>query len=136
MSVVGSASERDVGAAVLAGLPPERCFNLCGETSLNALMVLLRSAALCVANDSGVMHLAAALGTPGVAVFGPTDPAATSPVSERWKVLYKNLPCAPCFKRTCRDNRCIREITPAMVLRALRELCRESGVRPQRRQAR
>ncbi|MBQ6352452.1 MAG: lipopolysaccharide heptosyltransferase II, partial [Lentisphaeria bacterium] len=95
VSVVGSAAERAVGDAVLAGLPPERCFNLCGETSLNALMVLLKSAALCVANDSGVMHLAAALGTPGVAVFGPTDPAATAPVSERWKVLYKQLPCAP-----------------------------------------
>ena len=133
VSVVGSAAEREIGAAVLAGLPPERCFNFCGETSLNALMVLLKGAALCVANDSGVMHLAAALGTPGVAVFGPTDPAATAPVSEKWLILYRKLPCAPCFKRVCSDNRCIREITPGMVLWAMRELCRKHGVRAERK---
>ena len=133
VSVVGSAAEREVGDAVLAGLPPERCFNFCGETSLNVLMVLLNSAALCVANDSGVMHLAAALGTPGVAVFGPTDPAATAPVSDKWLILYRKLSCAPCFKRVCSDNRCIRAITPAMVLRAMRELCRKHGVLLQRK---
>lgn len=124
VSVVGSMSEREVGDLALAGLPAENCFNLCGETSLNALMGLLKSASLCVANDSGVMHLAAALGTPGVAVFGPTDPAATAPVSDKWILLYDKLPCGPCFKRTCSDNKCIRAITPAMVLQAVTELCR------------
>jgi len=125
VSVVGGASEREIGDLVLEGLPPGKCFNLCGATSMNALMGLLKSAALCVANDSGVMHLAAALGTPGVAVFGPTDPAATAPVSDKWVLLYEKLPCAPCFKRTCPDNKCIRAITPAMVLRAVEELCRK-----------
>ena len=91
-------------------------------------MVLLQNAALCVANDSGVMHLAAALGTPGVAVFGPTDPAATAPVSEKWVLLYEKLPCSPCFKRTCPDNRCMKAITPAMVLNAVGELCRKHRV--------
>ena len=133
VSVVGGASERDIGDMVLAGLPPERCFNLCGATSMNALMGLLKSAALCVANDSGVMHLAAALGTPGVAVFGPTDPAATAPVSDDWILLYKKLPCAPCFKRTCPDNKCIKAITPAMVLRAVLELCRKHRVHLERK---
>ena len=128
VSVVGAKSEREVGGLVLEGLPPERCFNLCGETNLNALMVLLKSAALCVANDSGVMHLAAALGTPGVAVFGPTDPAATAPISDKWVLLYRKLPCAPCFKRTCPDNKCIAAITPAMVLRAMTALCRKHRV--------
>jgi len=133
VSVVGSKSEREVGDLVLAGFPPEKCFNLCGETSVNALMGLLKSAALCVANDSGVMHLAAALGTPGVAVFGPTDPAATAPVTEDWILLYKKLPCAPCFKRTCADNRCIRAITAGMVLRAVRELCRKHRLHLERK---
>ena len=125
VSVVGAKSEKEVGDLVLAGLPTEKCFNLCGGTSINALMVLLKSAALCVANDSGVMHLAAALGTPGVAVFGPTDPAATAPVSDKWVLLYEKIPCSPCFKRTCPDNRCIRAIAPAMVLQAVEELCRK-----------
>ena len=136
VSVVGSAAEREVGDAVLAGLPGERCFNLCGETNLNTLMVLLKNAALCVANDSGVMHLAAALGTPGIAVFGPTDPAATGPVSDKWIMLYRKLPCAPCFKRVCPDNKCIKAITAATVLRAVRELCRRHGVILQKRQPR
>lgn len=128
VSVVGAKSEREIGDLVFEGLPAEKCFNLCGETSVNALMVLLKSAALCVANDSGVMHLAAALGTPGVAVFGPTDPAATAPVSDKWILLYKKLPCAPCFRRSCPDNRCIKAITPAMVLRAMTALCRKHRV--------
>ena len=125
VSVVGAKSEREVGDLVLAGLPQGKCVNLCGMTSINALMGMLKCAALCVANDSGVMHLAAALGTPGVAVFGPTDPAATAPVSDKWVLLYEKLPCAPCFKRTCSDNKCIRAITPAMVLQAVEELCRK-----------
>ena len=129
VSVVGANSEREVGDLVLAGLPPEKCFNLCGRTSINALMVLLKSAALCVANDSGVMHLAAALGTPGVAVFGPTDPAATAPVSDKWVLLYEKLPCSPCFRRTCPDNKCIKAITPAMVLQAVETLCRKHRIR-------
>ena len=135
VSVAGAKSERKIGDLVLANLPPERCFNLCGETTLNALMVLLKSASLCVANDSGVMHLAAALGTPGVAVFGPTDPAAPAPVSEKWTLLYEKLPCAPCFRRTCPDNKCIKAITPAMVLEAVEALCGKHRLRlePERR---
>ena len=133
VSVVGSAAEREVGELVLSDLPTGRCFNLCGETTLNHLIVLLKGAALCVANDSGVMHLAAALGAPGVAVFGPTDPAATAPISDKWLLLYKQLPCAPCFRRECPDNRCIQAITPAMVLRAMRRQCRDFNVRLEKR---
>ena len=129
VSVVGSAAERDVGELVLEGLPADRCFNLCGSTSLNQLMVVLQGAALCVANDSGVMHLAAAAGTPGVAIFGPTDPAATAPISDKWTILYRKMPCAPCFRRECPDNRCMKEIAPAMAIRAMRELCSRFNVR-------
>jgi len=129
VSVVGSAAEREVGEAVLSGLDPEKCFNLCGRTSLNQLMVLLKNAALCVANDSGVMHLAAALGTPGVAVFGPTDPAATAPVTDKWLLLYRQIDCAPCFRRDCADNKCIKEITPRQALRAVLTQCRRFNLR-------
>ena len=131
VSVVGSAAEREVGDAVLAGLPQNKCFNFCGETTLNQLMVLLKNAALCVANDSGVMHLAAALGTPGVAVFGPTDPAATAPISEKWLLLYRQIACAPCFRRECPDNKCIKAITPRMALAAVHRQCRRFGIRLQ-----
>ena len=113
----------------MEGLPADRCFNLCGSTSLNQLIVVLRGAALCVSNDSGVMHLAAAAGTPGVAIFGPTDPAATAPISEKWTILYRKMPCGPCFRRKCPDNRCMKDIVPSMVIRAMRELCRRFNVR-------
>ena len=131
VSIAGSAAERPAGDAVLAGLPPEKCFNLCGRTTLNKLMVLLGNAALCVANDSGVMHLAAALGTPGVAVFGPTDPAATAPVSDKWILLYRQMECAPCFRRECPDNKCIKAITSRLALEAVRRQCRRFSIRLQ-----
>ena len=131
VSVVGSSKERAVGDAVLAGLPQNKCFNFCGGTTLNQLMVLLKNAALCVANDSGVMHLAAALGTPGVAVFGPTDPAATAPVTDKWILLYRKIECAPCFRRECADNVCIKAITARMALEAVRRQCRRFSIRLQ-----
>ena len=131
VSVAGSAAEREVGNKVLSGLPPERCFNLCGKTTLNKLMVVLKNAALCIANDSGVMHLAAALGTPGVAVFGPTDPAATAPVTDKWILLYRQTACAPCFRRECPDNQCIKAITSRQALEALLRQCRRFGIRLQ-----
>ena len=77
------------------------------------------------------MHLAAALGTPGVAVFGPTDPAATAPVTDKWLLLYRKLECAPCFRRECRDNRCIKAITSREALEAVRRQCRRFAIRLQ-----
>ena len=119
--VVGSAGERAIGDEVLDGLPANRAGNLSGKTSLSALYHLLKIARLCVANDSGIMHFAAALGTPGVAVFGPTDYCATGPVSDRWNLVFDKEPCAPCFERVCpRGNPCcITKITPETVIEAI-----------------
>ena len=79
-----------------------------------------------VANDSGIMHLAAALGRPGVAVFGPTDFTATWPISPNWRLLYEKIECSPCFRRECREGhqRCIRAITPGMVIAEIDDLLR------------
>ena len=121
---VGSAGERAIGDEVLAGLPASRAGNLAGKTTLSALFHLLKSARLCVANDSGIMHFAAALGTPGVAVFGPTDYCATGPVSDRWHLLFDKEPCAPCFERVCPKHNpcCITKITPEAVIEAIQAL--------------
>ena len=99
--ILGSEAERAIGNEVIAGLAAERVQNLCGRTSISELATLLRTASACLANDSGIMHLAAALGAPGVAVFGSTDYTSTAPVSTRWKVIYSEMPCAPCFSRNC-----------------------------------
>ena len=125
-AVLGAKSEADIGDEVIAGLDPRKTVNLSGKTSLVELMHLLRYSAITVANDSGVMHLASALGRPGIAVFGPTDYTATGPIGANWHLLYDKMPCSPCFRRECKDRHqeCIRAITPQMVICEIQEILR------------
>lgn len=111
---LGSKAERNGAGEAVETLDPARAVNLAGMTSLDELMVILKRAHKCVANDSGIMHLSAALGGSGVAVFGSTDPAATAPLSQKWTMLYDKLPCSPCFKRDCPlgTKACLDRITP------------------------
>ncbi len=122
---VGAPDERDACAAVVGKLPAEAAANLAGATDLRGLIKVLQAASTCVTNDSGVMHLAAALGRPGVAVFGSTDPYATGPLGGKWVVAMESQPCAPCFFRECgnpaHDYKCLTAITPAAVIEALRK---------------
>lgn len=101
--------------------------NLGGRTSLRELACLYRQAALVVTTDSGPMHLAAAMGTPVVALFGPTDPARTGPYGPGHRVIRGALPCMPCFRRRCDDPRCMRGISVEMVFTAVREGLLERG---------
>ncbi len=121
---LGSRAESELCAEAVAGLPTAKALNLAGRTDLTELIHLLRASQAVLANDSGVMHLAAALGTPGVAVFGPTDYTATAPISPKWRLLYGNCECAPCFRRQCPDGapRCMDLVTPDQVWAALQEL--------------
>ncbi|MBO4632947.1 MAG: lipopolysaccharide heptosyltransferase II [Lentisphaeria bacterium] len=109
----------------LTGLPAGSYYDLGGKTTLETLMLVLKQARICIANDSGAMHLAAVLGTPGVAPFGSTDPAATSPLSARWRILFDKQPCAPCFKRVCpkADPVCMKAICAADMIAAVDSLC-------------
>jgi heptosyltransferase-2 len=75
--------------------------DLVGRTDLRRAMGLLSQLKLLITNDSGLMHVAAALGVPLIALFGSTDPVATGPFTSRATVLHHPLPCSPCFKRTC-----------------------------------
>lgn len=124
VAALGTGSEREMSGQALEGLPPEKAFNLAGATSLEELMLILRRARVCVANDSGIMHLSAAIGGRGVAIFGPTDPSSTSPVSPYWRVLYDKQDCSPCFKRECpRDNPvCMDKVTPQQVIAMVKQL--------------
>jgi heptosyltransferase-2 len=121
---LGSKGERPIAAEIVKGLPEGSAFNLAGETKLDELMALLKASSACLANDSGVMHLAAALGLKGVAIFGSTDPSATSPVSKNWRMLFEKLDCSPCFKRDCPKGSkdCLSRITPEMAIDALESL--------------
>ncbi len=124
IALLSAPNEADSARRVLEGLPEESVFDLAGKTSLNALMLLLKKARFCVANDSGTMHLAAVLGAPGVVPFGPTDPAATSPLSSRWRILYDKQSCAPCFKRECPDGtkKCLESIRGTDMIEAMKSL--------------
>lgn len=127
--VLGSESERPIGEEVVAGLDARKAYNLSGRTSLIELMHLLKNSVMTVANDSGIMHLSAAMGRPGVAVFGPTDYTATGPIGANWHLLYEKLECSPCFRRECPlgTQKCIRAITPAMVIAEMDVIAAEAA---------
>jgi heptosyltransferase-2 len=124
----GTAAEASVSAAIASGLrrPP---IDLAGKTAIADLPALLSQCHLFIGNDSGAMHVAAAVGLPAIAVFGPTDPHGTAPVTPRCTIVQQKPYCSPCFLRRCpTDHRCMTAVTPLMVESAAR--IRLSEVRP------
>ena len=94
--------------------------NLCGQTRLTELAALIRRAGICITNDSGPMHLAVALGTPLVSIFGPTDPLWIGPYGRSDAVVRAGVPCSPCYLRQLRecphDHACMKQVTAEMVI--------------------
>ena len=125
----GSANDRPVTDDIVAQIPaadPSRCHNLAGRTSLAQAIDLLSVAGAVVSNDSGLMHIAAALHRPLVAVYGPTSAAFTPPLTDRVELLSTDIECRPCFKRRCPygHKRCLTELSPLRVIKALQRLSR------------
>jgi heptosyltransferase-2 len=122
VAIVGSAAERPLAQSIAAQLGGAARV-LCGETTLADLVGVLRELRLLLTNDSGPMHLAAALGTPLVAVFGSTDWTETAPVSERARVVREETECAPCKLRECPiDHRCMTRVVVDRVAATALEL--------------
>jgi heptosyltransferase-2 len=98
--------------------------NWCGNTSLDEAIALIGMSKAVVSNDSGLMHVAAALQIPQVAIFGSSDPAHTPPLSDKARVIWLNMPCSPCHKRICPLGhlRCLKDILPEQVLATLNTL--------------
>jgi len=130
--LVGSGADRPAADAVRAiasdGSP---ALDLIGETTLGELVGILAGADAVLSNDSGVMHVAAALRRPTVAIFGSTSPVWTSSSAPWVRNLYAAYPCSPCYRRTCPIGYgCLRAIHPADAVRALEEILEAPGARP------
>jgi len=126
VAVTGSAADREL-AADLGRQSRTPLLNLTGRTSLAQLAAILRTARLAVTTDTGAMHLAASLGTPVAALFGPTAPWRTGPFGDGHQVVRLGLSCSPCFKRRCPDPRCLHDLSPALVAAACEKIL---SVRP------
>jgi heptosyltransferase-2 len=117
--IVGSPNDRVAADAVLNSLGENlhRVRDLTARTDLGTAIDLLSAAALVVANDSGLMHAAAAVGVPVVALFGSSSPVYTPPLSAQARIAKIDIACSPCFKRECPLGhfKCMRELKPAIV---------------------
>ena len=99
-----------------------RAINFAGKTTLTELAALYEKAALVISTDTGPMHLAAATGTPVVALFGPTAPLRTGPYGTGHQVITAGLECSPCFKRRCETTNCMHQISIGQVLNGVQKV--------------
>lgn len=121
--IFGSPKDNAVAERIME-LTQQRCINLSGKTKLQEAVDLLSLATVVVSNDSGLMHIAAALNKPLVAVYGPTSAGFTPPLNPQAKMLTLSLECQPCFQRECplKHQRCMRDLKPEKVLGVMQEL--------------
>jgi lipopolysaccharide heptosyltransferase II len=121
--ILGSPADTELGRAV-AAIAPSRCLNLAGASSLPEMVEWVRLSKCMVTNDTGPMHVAAALKKPIIALFGPTEPMRTGPYGCLENVQRVQLPCVPCMKSTCawpEPLACLREISPSRVFSVLEQ---------------
>jgi len=120
--LMGSKGEK-VACRMVGQSMKQTPLNLSGETTLGEAMALINRCHFFVTNDSGLMHIGAALGVPMVAIFGSTDPVATGPRSQKAKVVQHQIDCAPCLKPDCPDDfRCMLDIEPEEVWQEMESL--------------
>jgi heptosyltransferase-1 len=128
--ITGTKSDNKIAVKILDNLSDKRkksgkTINLCGKTGLKELTALIAGAKAVVTNDSGPMHIAAALNKPVIAVFGPTDPNKTGPYgweeSDKMSVIRAGVPCSPCRKRKCDDLKCMNNVSVRSVSEALKK---------------
>jgi heptosyltransferase-2 len=122
--ITGGPGETDIARDIETSVQGS-CLNLAGTTTVRQMMAVISQCGLFVTNDSGPMHVAAAFGIPIVALFGPTNPSTTSPLSDTVRIVRKTMACTPCLKRHCpTDHACMESITVEDVVEAARSLTR------------
>jgi len=123
--LLGSKNDQILAQEITSQVPQaNNIHNWCGDTSLDEAIALIGMSKAVVSNDSGLMHIAAALKTPQVAIFGSSDPGHTPPLSDKAKVIWLNMPCSPCHKKECPLGHllCLKDILPEQVLATLNTL--------------
>lgn len=125
--LMGSAKDHPVADAIRnLLLDDERahCYNLAGGTSLGEAIELMACADAVLSNDSGLMHIAAALQKPLAVIYGSTSPEHTPPLTKQVSIISNKIECSPCFERECPKvhHKCLRELMPQQVLTALNAL--------------
>jgi ADP-heptose:LPS heptosyltransferase len=108
--IAGSGNDAAI-ADVIVALSEGKAVSLAGKTNLKELVEIMRKARFVVSNDSGPMHIAAALGVPVFAVFGPTDPLRTGPYGKGHTIIRADVSCAPCFRKKCDDMKCMKSLS-------------------------
>ena len=121
--LIGSAKDHEVAEKIVA-LGNLASRNLCGKTDLIDAIALLSCAGLVISNDSGLMHLAAALDKPMIALFGSSSPQFTPPLSAKSAIVKLDIKCSPCFKRECPLGHfnCMNNLTPDMVWQKIKQM--------------
>ena len=122
--VVITGTEKDLELAkTIANMAKDaNIINACGKTTVNQLASLIKRCAVFVCVDSSPLHIAAAMNTPFVALFGPTDPNRHLPPAKNFVVIKKDWPCRPCYKSKCRERKCMELINPTEVLATVEAL--------------
>ena len=124
--ILGSEADKGIAEDIVQDLDStyqSATFNLCGKTELSDAIDLLGTADQVVSNDSGLMHITAALQKPLIAIYGPTSPSFTPPLADNAHVVQIDVDCGPCFQRICPEghHRCMREISSGNILNLLQK---------------
>ncbi|MCX5693992.1 MAG: lipopolysaccharide heptosyltransferase II [Candidatus Omnitrophica bacterium] len=120
--ITGTASDQAMASMLINSLKNTKIINACGKTNINELAVLIKKCQVFISADSSPLHIASCVGTPFIALFGPTDARRHLPPGKNYVVMDKKLPCSPCYKTKCRTKRCMMQISPAEVFEAVMKL--------------
>jgi heptosyltransferase-2 len=119
---LGSGNEMEI-CEKICRLTKNKVYNFCGTTSLEEAVGIISLCGMFLTNDSGLMHISAALGIPTLAIFGSTDHVATGPVGEKTSIVRHDFECAPCLKHECPiDHRCMISIEPEEVWEEMKRM--------------